>query len=189
MSEVKSELAITFRYKYEDHRKAFIRNYFAQKLIIAVLIAIPILLVVMLVLWLTTRNFVGYSNFEYVLFFILLALFLIILLLPFLALIQLKHKVRTTYQYGQTDNTAVFNSQSLYWKTPNGEINVQWIKIYKVVEQKEAFCFFFNSREFIIIPKRVLEEEQIKFLRNLLRECIGFKFSIQELDKLKRIDQ
>ncbi|MHA1442816.1 MAG: YcxB family protein, partial [Candidatus Heimdallarchaeota archaeon] len=102
---------------------------------------------------------------------------------------QLKHQVRTTYQYGQIDNTAVLNFQGLYWKTPNGEINYQWLKIYKVIEQKEAFCFFFNSRQFIIIPKRVMEEEQIKFLRNMLRDSIGPKFSIQELDKLKRIDQ
>ncbi|MHA1924151.1 MAG: YcxB family protein, partial [Candidatus Heimdallarchaeota archaeon] len=151
MDEVKSELVITFRYRYEDHRKAFLRNYFAQKLIIALLIAVPILLIFAFVFWLVAKSFIGFTNFEYGLFFFLLTMFLILLLIPFLALIQLKHQVRTTYQYGQIDNTAVLNFQGLHWKTPNGEINYQWLHMYKVIEQKEAFCFFFNSRQFIIV--------------------------------------
>ncbi|MHA1308874.1 MAG: YcxB family protein [Candidatus Heimdallarchaeota archaeon] len=77
----------------------------------------------------------------------------------------------------------------MYWKTQSGEFNLQWLQIYKVIEQKEAFCFFFNSLEFRIIPKRVLEEDQIKLIRNILIDSIGSRFSIQELSKLQRFDQ
>jgi len=189
MNEVGSELVVTFRYQYEDHRKAFLRNYFAQKPIIALLIIGPIILISALVFWLIAKSYIGFNYFEYTIFFLVLAMFLLLILGPFITLPRIKHQVQTTYQYDQVDHTAGINSQGLYWKTQNGEFNLQWMQIYKVNEQKEAFCFFFNSREFRILPKRVLEEEQIKFLRDLLRDSLGPKFSIQELDKLKRMDQ
>ncbi|MHA1308875.1 MAG: hypothetical protein ACTSSB_15355 [Candidatus Heimdallarchaeota archaeon] len=99
MAETINEFAITFRYKYEDHRKAFIRNYFAQKPVIALLIIGPILLIGSFVFWLIAKSYIGFNYFEYTLFFLILALFLLFILRPYIALIRIKQQVQTTYQY------------------------------------------------------------------------------------------
>ncbi|MHA1923918.1 MAG: YcxB family protein, partial [Candidatus Heimdallarchaeota archaeon] len=59
--------------------------------------------------------------------------------------------------------------------------NVDWTFIHKVVEQREAFLFYFNTMEYRIVPKRVMDPNQIASLRNIFYTSIGSKYRTQRM--------
>ena len=106
--------------------------------------------------------------------------------MPYFATTRIKKQILTTYQFNQIDQAVVINNMGLYWKSTSTELNYKWIQFHKVTEQKEAFCFYVNYLEYRVIPKRILEANQITLLRNILKTNISSKYRTQGIKEKKK---
>jgi len=181
MAETTSEVTISFKYNFDDYKKAFISNYYANKRNILLLVLVPVMLIfiVLYVIFNETVPLISYEDTLFLVMFVAVCFFVIIR--PYALTNVLRQKCLTSYQYNQIEHIVVINATIFYWKNSYQEFNANWALIHKVVEQKEAFLIYFNTLEYRILPKRVMEPNQIADLCNILYTSIGPKYSTQRM--------
>ena len=183
------EIRISFKYKQEDFNKAFTSNYYTNKMnIFTLLCLIPIILGAIIVYIIFNDPGQGLVYEEYMLLILACGLILVGLLRPYSFIKKLEHRWNTSYQFNKSEIFVVINNDGFYIKTIFGEQRYNWIYIYRIIEQKEAFCFYFNSQEYRVIPKRVLEAEQVIILRDIVIVNCGLKYTVQGFNKKKILE-
>ena len=185
MSEEIQELRIIFRYKYEDFKKAFLSSYFNNKAIIFSYCLLPIIfggIIVYIFLYDTDASL---RLEEWFLIFLFIAFIIIALVRPLSIIKIIQQQWLTSNQYNQNDIITVINNEGVTMSSIFGEQKYLWMYVYKIIEQKETFCIYFNSREYRIIPKRVLEAKQVTILRNFVIKNNVQKYVVQGFRKKK----
>ncbi len=185
MTEEIQELRITFRYKYEDFKKAFLSNFFTNKLIIFSYCLLPIVCGAMFTFIIINDPSSTLSLEELLLVMLFIGIVIISILRPLLELKVIQQQWITSNQFNQNDIIAVINNEGVYMRSVLGEQKYNWMYIYKIIEQKEVFCIYLNSREHRIIPKRVLEVKQVTILRNIVFKNFEKKYFVQGCRKKK----
>ena len=142
MTEEIQEVTISFKYTFDDYKKAFISAYYANtNILIQLVLVIPIMLIGT-ILYVIFNETVPIISYEDTIFLVLIgAVSIIFIIRPYTLTNVLRQKCLTTYQYSQTEHVVVINSAKFYWKNIYQEFNVNWNYIHKVVEQREAFLF------------------------------------------------
>lgn len=185
MTEEIPEVTISFRYEFEDFKKAFLSNYFNAKRSIFLYVMASILMIGTIVFVIFNEPVIT-INYNDMLFLIMAtAILFIAVFRPYAFTNTIRQQCLTTYQYNQIEHIAVLSKNGIHWKTSQSERFINWTFLYKVVEQKDAFCFYLNILEHRIIPKRVLETKQIALIRNIIISSVGPKYKVQGINKKK----
>jgi len=185
MTEEIQEITISFRYEFEDHRKAFLSNYYRGKIgKSSIFLALLLILGTGgLLAYHIIMNSLNINSLPLIV--ICFGVLFVIIFRPFIVMNTLRQACLTTYQFGKIDYNVSIGKNGIHWKTSTGEQFINWNFIFKAVEQKDAFCFYQNIIEQRIIPKRILEANQVILLRNILKTNIGQKYRVQGLNKSK----
>jgi hypothetical protein len=185
MTEEIQEVTISFRYKFEDYKKAFLSNYYRGRIGKSAIFLVSILI-------LAGGGFLAYNivmsslsinNLPTIL--ICFGVAIVIIFRPYIALNTIRQQCLTTFEFGHKDYKVSIGNNGIHWKTSNGEQFLSWNIIFKVVEQKDSFCFYQNILEHRIVPKRILDPNQVMLLRKILRTNIGQNYHTQGLNTSK----
>jgi len=188
MVEERQEIEISFRYNHEDFKKAFLGNYFSNKTIIFAFSLIPLILGATIVYVVFNEPGQGLVFEELMILVLACGLILVSILRPYSIINKLQQRWNTSFQYNQNEIITIINKEGLYFRTVFGEQKYVWIYVYRIIEQKEAFCFYLNSQEYRVIPKRVLDAEQVLILRNIVIVNSGLKYVVQGFNKKKILE-
>ncbi len=188
MAENKQEIEFTFRYEIDDYKKAYLSNYYRNKLVIFALILFPVLFIALFCYIIFNSTPIDITYDDFLIIMLAGAFIFVSLSRPIMIVSQIKHRWVTSMQYNDTEFKVIINNDEIYFENDLGEQRYNWNIIYLVVEQKEAFCFYLNSQEYRVFPKRVLSTEQINTLRYIIFKNIGSKYSIQGLNKKKVLE-
>jgi hypothetical protein len=55
--------------------------------------------------------------------------------------------------------------EGIAFATPNGEMRYAWSELHRVVEGRHAFLLFFNDRQYLGLPRAVLDPAQVESFR------------------------
>jgi len=181
MAETTPEVTIAFKNTFDDYKKAFMSNYYTNKRNILLLVLVPIMLI-SVILYVIFNETVPIVSYEDTLFLVIIgAVSIFVIIRPYALTNVLRQKCLTSYQYNQIEHVVVINATIFYWKNSYQEFNVNWTFIHKVVEQREAFLFYLNILDYRIIPKRVMDPNQVSSLRNIIYTSLGSKYSTQRM--------
>ena len=188
MTEEIYGLEFTFNYEHDDFKKSMLSILFSKERIILSLILSTIVFG-LAILYVIVNDLALSVDFEDALFLILILGFILIMnLRSLIAVRQLKLKWFTSQKYNRDEYKVTINDAGIFFSSISGNLNCYWGYVYKVIEQKEAFCVYMNSHEYKLIPKRVLDVEQIQNLRKIFFMKIGLLYSIQGFNKKKILE-
>ncbi|MHA1441703.1 MAG: hypothetical protein ACTSPK_07580, partial [Candidatus Heimdallarchaeota archaeon] len=149
MDEKTPEVTSTFKYTFDDYKKTFISAYYANKRDLLLLVLVIPIMLIGTILYVIFNETVPIISYEDTIFLVLIgAVSIIFIIRPYTLTTVLRRKCLTTYQYNQTAHIVVINGTKFYWKNAYQEYNINWNYIHKVVEQREAFCFYLNTLEY-----------------------------------------
>lgn len=163
MDEKEKQLTISYIYQYEDMKKSFLENYFAniRNTIITIISGLGFLACLGMIIYLLV---IADPNYFEKLFFILAALFFAFFLLrPFLNLSRIQVIWNSSLKIPKEFNLN-FTQEQIAINRSFAQLIYQWNYFYQIIEVRNFFCFYFSLQEFFIVPKRVLTEEQIRDL-------------------------
>jgi len=191
MQTKQQEFQIEFDYIIDDYKKSSRSNYYTNKTTIIFLIVLaPILLGIIILYYLGIISIIiNYHRQATVVEMILLLfaglVFFFFYLGP-LSMSVIKRNWETT-PVEQHKTTIVLSEKGIIFQNFFGEHSVSWEYIHKIVELKEFFCIYYNSYYFRLLPKRVLNDENLVIVRNILITNNGKKYSTQGMRKENRI--
>ena len=185
MTEEIQEITISFRYEFEDYKKTFLSNYYKGKIGISAIFLASLLILCAggLLAYHIIMNSLSINSLPLIVIFF--GVSFVLIFRPYFVMNTVRQACLTTYQFGKIDYNVSIGKNGIHWKTSTGEQFISWNFMLKAVEQKDAFCFYQNILENRMIPKRILEANQVTLLRNILRTNIGHKYRIQGLNKSK----
>ena len=117
-----------------------------------------------------------YSLFDYKTYLIYVAVtFVMFLLLTTGLFFFMMNKEYNSAQRYKKPYTITFSDDVIKINTYNGENHYNYDDVVKVVENKEIYVFFMSKRTGFFLPKRVIEDDTNKMLRDLIYEKIPSK--------------
>ncbi|NHK33072.1 MAG: YcxB family protein [Asgard group archaeon] len=167
MEENQEKLTVSFTMEFDDFKKSFFEYYFQNKknIILIILASIGVLLGIVLII---TNIIMSLITDQLEMFVIVLtALLLFILLRPLIYSIRLTQIWSSTYRLPK-DFSWVVTPEQIIITRQFGQNAYPWNLFLSIIEHKKSFCFFLSLQDYQFIPKRVLTEEQIELLRNLI---------------------
>ena len=168
LSEEKVLLEISYDLEFDDLKKAFFSRVFSNKRYVGGLVLFGLMFSFM-ISWLIyglLQNFV--ESHELALIVIISILFIFIVLTPLMNYFVLKKTWTTSHHL----------PKNFCWQLHESKITIvsvfrhsvyHWQYFYKIIEFQHDFGFYLNSYEYQLLPKRVLTEEQLLFIRELIK--------------------
>lgn len=167
LSEEKVLLELSYTLEFDDLKKAYINRVFSNKRFIGAIVFSVLLFLTMsfLLVFGFLNDHIGALE---IIPFALAFLFVIFYpLTPLLNYSNLK-KIWATSQH---------LPMNIYWKFYESNVTIvgifrhsiyHWQYFYQIIEFRDDIGFYLNSREYQLLPKRVLTEEQLIFIRELI---------------------
>ena len=180
------EVRLEFEYIIDDYKEEAKSKYYTNKAIIALLVLFsPALLAVIIFYFLGIISlFVPTPRTATALELILLLFTGIVLavfyLAPYLGRTSL-NGVWSTTPIGRKKQIVKINPECISFANIYGEKVYPWGHIFQVIEMKDFFVIYFNVSERNIIPKRVMNEDEIEQTINIISSVSNVKYGKQGL--------
>ena len=166
------KVIVNYKLNYDDTLKAFFELYFSNIINIISLIASVLGLLLSIALAILMIVVKEEGTYPEIFFYVIGLIFLIFLLRP-LTYIPRVRAIWNTKMKIPKEFSWEFTSEQLVYTSKFGQLIYSWNIFYRISEQKNSFSFFVSLAEYYVIPKRVLDEEQIKNLRSLIQLSVN----------------
>lgn len=111
----------------------------------------------------------------------IIVVFVLLILRPFLVKSELKKAIRNHFLL-RTETTVEFYQDHIVEKNEGGETNIRFEShfpleaIKKIIETNDLYLFFISPIEAIILPKRVMGEEDFIKMNNLITNLFSNRY-------------
>lgn len=122
---------------------------------------------VLIALWITLY-YVGYFKLPEPVIYQYITLVLIAFIQPLVIFITIRRNYRSSNHLSETTEMDI-TPTDLKIKGESFYMEINWDKIFKIVERKHWFMIYQNSLSAIIIPKAGLQEHEADYLKQLFR--------------------
>lgn len=179
LSEEKVLLELNYTLEFDDVKKAFFSRIFSNKRYISILVLFGLLFSFMIfwVIYGLLQNFV--ESHELALIVVISILFIVMVLTPLMNYFVLIKTWKTSHHL----------PKNFYWQFYESNVTIvgifrhsvyRWQYFYQIREFKDDIGFYLNDREYQYIPKRILTEEQLLFIRELIKRKMNpFKVKLK----------
>ncbi len=182
INDESQEIQVNFNYIIDDFKKAILSFYSNAKAILA-LAYISLVIIGFTVLF-TIFDDTTITFDEIFIVISTSAFFIFLFLIPLLAIPGIKKTWKTT-AFGFHVITFTLNDKEIVFRSLLSEVVIPMEYVYKIVELKGFFRIFYNSSEHRILPKRVLNEEELQAIKSILKRNCALKYETIGIRKEK----
>ncbi|NHJ85793.1 MAG: YcxB family protein [Asgard group archaeon] len=162
-----NKLTISYNVEFSDIKRIYIENYYTNVIYLALTILSALGLLSSIALLLNIYFTSTFGTYQIVFIISVMAIFTIFILRPIISIPRIKSIWYSSSKIPKNYNL-VLSKNNITYNRSFGQMVYPWDILYQIVEQKSAFCFYLSSQEYFIIPKRVLNDEQIILLREII---------------------
>lgn len=169
-----NKLVLEYETKPEDYKALCNFSVFFRKRFMMVFFALVVLVGIGLIIACLTGAVV-LPGWYFAIYIVIIAL---VAAMPFIQKI-LVNRVLTTNQYaGHNQRTYEIDAEKFCQKGNTGKLNVEvkWNRFYYIYETKQYFFLYVSNQQAYVIPKSIMSEEEIAFVKQIFKEKLGRYF-------------